>query len=77
MDNSLNDDHRFVWQKVLLEALVELNRDKLKDKVAEAEGAISLRIQALGPSDQEERQALHDASHILLTLKRETLQSAV
>jgi hypothetical protein len=38
----------FNWQKVVHEALVKLNPEKLKAKVAEAEEAIFKRLQVLG-----------------------------
>jgi hypothetical protein len=68
--------NRFEWQRVLHEALVEVNTEKLKGKVAEAEAAIFERLQALreGYDSAEERHALQDASNALLTLKREVLK---
>jgi hypothetical protein len=64
----------FEWQNILHEAMVESDPAKLQEKVITAEEAIFCRLQALGPSDSEERQALHDASDILLDLKREVLR---
>ena len=76
MESSMPDQDKFAWQRVLHEALVELNPDQLKEKVAAAEAAIFQRLQDLGqrPDDAEERHALHDASNALLTLKREVLK---
>jgi hypothetical protein len=68
--------NKFEWQIVLHEALVEVNSEKLKGKVAEAEAAIFQRLQALRESSDsaEERHALQDASNALLTLKKEVLK---
>jgi hypothetical protein len=70
------DHHEFEWKKTLQEALVEVNPEKLSEKVAEAEAAIFHRLQALdqSSSSSEERHALQDASNALLTLKREVLK---
>jgi hypothetical protein len=67
---------KFDWQRMLHEALVEVNPEKLRAKVAQAEAAIFERLQTMGQdsSDSEERNALRDASNSLLTLKREVLK---
>jgi hypothetical protein len=76
VENLAPDRNNFEWKNVLHEALVEVNPDKLKEKVAEAEAAIFQRLQALRESSEsaEERHALQDASNALLTLKRELLK---
>jgi hypothetical protein len=76
MDKLLPDCDEFDWQKPLQEAMVELNPDKLKERVAEAEAAIFLRLQALAQSSSGavEKQALQDASQLLLSLKKEALK---
>lgn len=75
MENLAPDHNEFDWKKTLHEALVEVNPEKLREKVVEAEAAIFQRLQALGQSSDssEERHALQDASNALLTLKREVL----
>jgi len=67
---------RFEWQSLIHEASVELDLDKLRDKITEAESAIFNRLQTLGQNAEsfEERTALQDASNTLLTLKREMLK---
>ena len=62
------------WQKPYLDAMLEINPDRLKDRVASAETAIQLRLRELAdsPDAQAERQSLADARNGLLVLKRET-----
>jgi len=76
MENLVPDNNRFEWQKPFQKALVETNPDKLKEMVVEAEAAIFLRLQALAQSSNgaAEKQALQDASQLLLSLKREALK---
>jgi hypothetical protein len=76
MDNLSSDRNGVEWKSVLQEALIEINPDKLREKVAEAEVAIFQRLQALGqsPDSAEERHTLQDASNALLALKREVLK---
>jgi hypothetical protein len=70
----------YAWQKVVREALLELNPKALPQKVADAETAIFERLQALANghgangNNAEERQALQDAVNSLRVLKRETLK---
>jgi hypothetical protein len=68
--------NKFEWQSILREAVMELDPQKLKGKVAAAEEAIFERLQSLNqqPESAEERYALQDASNMLLTLKREVLK---
>ena len=63
------------WQRPLQEALVELDNDKLKARVAAAEVAIFNRLQAISQSTnhQPEREAIENALTSLRVLKRESL----
>ena len=76
MENSGSDYSNSEWKKLVKEAVVEVNPDRLKEKVAEAEAAIFQRLQALerGSDNSSERFALQDASNTLLALKREVLK---
>lgn len=64
------------WQKLCQEALMELDNDKLKKRVADAEAAVFLRLQELAycGDGHEERQALLDVSSSLRFLKRDVLK---
>lgn len=63
------------WQNLLLEALVELDTEKLKERVGAAEAAIFKRLQSISQATghQEERQAIDDALISLRFLKRNFL----
>jgi hypothetical protein len=63
------------WQNEYAAALVELDREKLPERVAAAETAIFNRLQVLSKSSdhQAERQAVEDALAALRVLKRENL----
>jgi hypothetical protein len=63
------------WQQEYQVALLELEHEKLLERVAAAETAIFQRLQALSqsPDDQAERQAIEDALAGLRVLKREKL----
>jgi hypothetical protein len=63
------------WQKEFQAAILELNREKLADRVVTAERAISKRLQALSRSSDSgsERQAIEDALSSLRLLKRNEL----
>ena len=76
MENLSLDGNNLEWKKMFQEALVEVNPEKLKVKIAESEAAIFQRLQALQPSSDnvEELRALQDASNALLVLKREVLK---
>jgi len=76
VDNPAPHSNKFEWQAIIHEAVVELDLDKLRAKITEAESAIFNRLQALGQTAEgtEERNALRDASNTLLTLKREVLK---
>jgi hypothetical protein len=76
VENPAPRPNKFEWQAIVDEAVVELDLDKLRAKIAEAEATIFKRLQALGQTAEgtEERNALQDASNTLLTLKREVLK---
>jgi hypothetical protein len=76
VENSGSQLNRFEWQSVVQQALVELDPEKLRAKIAEAESTIFRRLQILGEDGgaNAERNALHDASNTLLSLKREVLK---
>ena len=61
------------WQKPYLDAMLEMNPDRLKERVASAQAAIQLRLRELAdsPDSQAERQCLADARNGLLVLKKE------
>jgi hypothetical protein len=63
------------WQVSYRDALVELDHDKLRERVHQAESAIFDRLQTLPPSSESlmERRAITDALANLRCLKRETL----
>jgi hypothetical protein len=70
------DNYNFEWQQTLREALMERDPDRLRDRVAEAEAAVFLRLQDLGQAQGSfaERRALHEATETLLALKRDALK---
>ena len=70
------DDYKFEWQRMLHEALVEQDPERLKERVADAEAAVFLRLQDLAQAQDSpaERNALQDASNALLALKIDTLK---
>ena len=76
MENPVSKRNRFEWQTIIQEAVAELDPEKLRAKIAEAESLIFGRLQAIGQdgTKNEERNALQDASNTLLTLKREVLK---
>jgi hypothetical protein len=63
------------WQPEYQAALVEVDREKLKERVEAAETAIYKRLQQLSqnPDDSAERQVIEDALHSLRVLKRNEL----
>ncbi len=63
------------WQSEYQAALLELDREKLLQRVIAAESAIVKRLQAISqnPDDQPERQAIQDALASLRALKRDNL----
>jgi hypothetical protein len=75
-ENLLAEKYKFEWESLLQDALVEQNAEILREKVAEAEATVFLRLQALEQTSDSsaERQALRDASDTLLSLKRNRLK---
>ena len=63
------------WQNEFRAALLELDREKLRERVATAEATIFKRLQALsqGLEHTAERQAIQDALANLRVLQREKL----
>jgi hypothetical protein len=75
-DDSLSPDILYPdWQNEYAAALVELDPEKLSERVEAAETAIFNRLQVLSKSSdhQAERQAVEDALAALRVLKRENL----
>jgi hypothetical protein len=72
----LENEDRFEWQTPVREALLELDPERLEQKVANAEAAIFERLQVLSGDNgtAEERQALQDATNSLRVVKREVLK---
>jgi hypothetical protein len=63
------------WQNEYQAPLVELDREKLPERVASAETSIYKRLQQIsqGSDDQAEYQAIEDALGALRVLKRDSL----
>ena len=63
------------WQNEYAAALVELDREKLPERVAASEAAIFNRLQTISQSSDHraEHQAIDDALAALRVLKRENL----
>jgi len=63
------------WQKLFQDALVELDKDELHERVAAAEAAILSRLEAMSDTGDRpsERHAIEDALASLRVLKRESL----
>jgi len=63
------------WEKPLQEAVVEVDKDKLKSQVGAAETAIFNRLQAISrsPDHAAEHQAIADALALIRVLKRDAL----
>lgn len=61
------------WQRPLQEAIVELDKDKLKTRLAAVETAITNRLQAISrsPDHRAERQAIEDARALILAIRRD------
>lgn len=64
------------WQRPLQEALVELDKEKLQERLAAVEATIFKRQQAIAhrPDHQDERHALQDALSLLRTLRQAELR---
>ena len=71
----MNDLKYPEWQKPYEEALVEVDCEKLKDKLLKTEAAIFLRLQQLTHSadSHAERQAIDDAISAIRVLKTQQL----
>jgi hypothetical protein len=76
VERPVSEPNKFEWQAIVQEATLELDPEKLRAKIAEAESIIFRRLQILGEDGgaNAERNALHDASNTLLSLKREVLK---
>ena len=63
------------WQGEFQEAIIELDREKLLEKIQKFKTAIFVRFQELASSNDhhDERQAIHDALSTIRALKKETL----
>lgn len=63
------------WQELFQEAVIELDLDKLQERITAVEFAIFARQQEIAgkPECRTERMAIEDALTTLLTLKRECL----
>lgn len=63
------------WQQLYRDALVEVDIDVLQERLAVAEAAILLRLQAMSPTPDSvsERYAIEDALANLRILRRESL----
>ena len=59
------------WQTLYEEAVLETDRDKLKERIRLAEEAIAARSSLDGQVSHEERVVLEDSQHMLQVLKRE------
>ena len=60
------------WQHLYAAALLELDPEKLKTLIEEAEQAIAARYVSLDPvRDVDEAQCMSDAAHNLSVLRRE------
>jgi hypothetical protein len=64
------------WQNEFQAAILELDREKLEERVMAAETAIFKRLQAIAQSSDHssEREAIEDALSSLRTLKRNELR---
>ncbi len=63
------------WQTRYKEALVELDKDRLQERISAAETAIFTRLHAISgvPGYQAERQAIEDALAFLRILERDSV----
>jgi len=65
------------WWELYRAAVLEIDRNKLRDRVRAAEDAIRARASLTGQVSSEERIAIHDAMGALLVLRRELGHSRV
>jgi len=63
------------WQEPLASAILEFNREQLREKVEKAEKAIAQRIEQLAfdHGNEHERRALFDALDLLRSVKKDRL----
>jgi hypothetical protein len=63
------------WQTPLQEAILEFDREKLREKLQKVETSILERLQELqhGPDGHSEREAINDALSVLRIIKRDRL----
>jgi hypothetical protein len=75
LEERVNDLKYPDWQIPFRDALLEFDKNKLKERLTEVEMAIFNRQQALSRSSdsREERQAIEDALATLRVLKRDSL----
>jgi hypothetical protein len=75
LEEKVNDLKYPDWQIPFRDALLEFDKNKLKERLTEVEMAIFNRQQALSRSSdsREERQAIEDALATLRVLKRDSL----
>jgi hypothetical protein len=75
MTTSASALHFPEWPIKYQEALLETDREKLSERVAEAEAAIFERLLQMGPVQDEhaEREAIQDAIRALRVIKRDRL----
>jgi hypothetical protein len=59
------------WWKLYRAAVLEIDRNKLRDRVEAAEAAIRVRDSLVGQVSSEERIAIQNAMADLLVLRRE------
>jgi hypothetical protein len=65
------------WWELFRVALLEIDRNKLRDRVKAAEDAIRTRASLGGPVFSEERISIQDSTGALLVLRRELGHSRV
>jgi len=61
------------WQQLYQNAMEESDLDKLRARIAETEWAMLRRLEALGSSDDSERNLIREACNRLLVIKTERL----
>jgi len=72
-----NDSLGAAWLDIYTAALIELDRDKLRMLIEDAERAIAIRRVSLDPArDAEEAQRLADATRALSVLRHEAERCA-
>jgi|HubBroStandDraft_6_1064221.scaffolds.fasta_scaffold991315_2 hypothetical protein len=64
------------WRELYMAAVVEVDRNKLRQRVQAAEDALRARASLDGPIARDERIAMEDAMSALRVLKREWQQNS-